>query len=115
MNIINSTPRRAPKSISATERAMKLEQKPKCSSRADESSYHGPEHTRLCHSIHTKFLQRQPYMYDCHIKFYAQIKKNIISLTVLVMELEQDQNVAHNLTRKIFQTISILKTWRALL
>ena len=32
MNIINSVPRRAPKCISAMERAMELEQKPKCSS-----------------------------------------------------------------------------------
>ena len=47
MNIINFTQRRAPKYISATERAIELEQKPKCSSRADESSYHGPEHATL--------------------------------------------------------------------
>ena len=32
MNIINSIPRRAPKCISTTERAMELELKPKCGS-----------------------------------------------------------------------------------
>ena len=35
MNIINSIPRHAPKCILATERAIELEQKPKCSSLAD--------------------------------------------------------------------------------
>ena len=47
MNIINSIPRRAPKCISVKERAMELEQKPKCSSYPDESSYYGPEHATL--------------------------------------------------------------------
>ena len=98
MNIINCISRRAPNCISVTERAMELEQKPKCSSWVDESSYHGPVHVRLCHSIHTKLLQRQPYMYDCHI--YIQTKKHILLMVIF------------NLTKK---TISVLNTWRALL
>ena len=85
---------------------MELEQKPKCSSSADESSYHGPKHVRLCHSIHTKLLQRQPYMYDCHI--YTRTKKHISILNGnKLWSWNKEQNVAHNLTKNIIQAISV--------